>query len=144
MVRLREIRYVCITNRELTKKKNPINVTRFTTSAVHMYLLTDATPPEEVSPLMSIKIYRSCQGCYGESSYLYEGDENLKGLDEEVEVEDAVVSLADAVADPGAVVVVGGHAVVALFAVLAPERLFDVADCAVLHLYEEHDILLIH
>lgn len=49
-----------MTKRELTKKKNPIKVSRFTTSAVHMYLLTDVTSPVEVSPLMSIKMYRSC------------------------------------------------------------------------------------
>jgi len=53
-----------------------------------------------------------------------------------------VVPFTDAVADPGAVVVVGGYAMVTLLAVLASEWLFDVADCAVLHLDEEYDVLL--
>ena len=62
-------------------------------------------------------------------------------LDEHKEPES--VSLADTVADPRAVVVMGGHAMVALFAVLAPQGLFDVADCAVLVLDKKDNVLLI-
>jgi len=53
------------------------------------------------------------------------------------------VSLADTIANPRAVMVMGSHAMVALFAVLAPKRLFDVADCAVLVLNEKDNILFI-
>ena len=53
------------------------------------------------------------------------------------------VSLADTVANPWAVVVMGSYAMVTLFAVLAPQWLFDVADCAVLVLDEKDNILFI-
>ena len=53
------------------------------------------------------------------------------------------VPLADTIANPRAVMIMGSYAMVALFAVLAPKRLFDVADCAVLVLDEKDNILLI-
>lgn len=53
------------------------------------------------------------------------------------------VPLADTVANPGTVVVMGCHTMVALFAVLASQWLFDVADCAVFVLDEKDNILLI-
>lgn len=54
----------------------------------------------------------------------------------DVDEEHASVSFGHAVADPGAVMVVGHHASFAGTAVLGPKGLFELADCAVLHLYE--------
>lgn len=53
------------------------------------------------------------------------------------------VALAHAVSDPGAVMIMGGHAMVASFAVLAAQRLFDVADRAVFVFDKQHHIVLI-
>lgn len=52
------------------------------------------------------------------------------------------VSFAHAVANPRAVVVMGGHAVVALLAVFAAQRLFNVADGAVFVFDEEYHVFI--
>ena len=53
------------------------------------------------------------------------------------------VSFAHAVANPRAVMVMRGHTVVTLFAVLATQRLFNVADGAVFIFNEEYYIFII-
>ena len=51
------------------------------------------------------------------------------------------ISFPDAIANPRAVMVVGRYTVVAPLAVLAPQRLLDVADGAVLVLYKKHNVV---
>ena len=57
--------------------------------------------------------------------------------------EPKAVSLADTVADPRAVVVVSGNAMVTVLAMFASKGLFDMTDGAVFVLYEEDYILII-
>jgi hypothetical protein len=52
------------------------------------------------------------------------------------------VSFAHAVANPRAVVVMGGHTVVTLLAVFAAQRLFNVADGAVFIFNEQYHIFV--
>lgn len=52
----------------------------------------------------------------------------------DVQEEHAPVSLGHAVADPGAVVIIGHHTSLASAAVFGSEGLLELADCAVLHL----------
>jgi hypothetical protein len=73
-----------------------------------------------------------------------QGIRGLGGLCEEVEEEAAAVGLADAVAEPGAVVVEGGHAPLALLAVLRPQRLVLVAHRAVPLLHVQLHLLLLY
>ena len=53
------------------------------------------------------------------------------------------VPLTNTVANPWAMMIMGSHTMVTLFAVLAAEGLLDVTDCAILVLDEQDDILLI-
>jgi len=71
-----------------------------------------------------------------------EGRSELQELEVDEPEEPELVALAHAVPDPGAVVVVRRHALVAVLAVLAPQGLLDVADGAVLVLYEEDEVVL--
>ena len=70
-----------------------------------------------------------------------EGNQELESLGVEEPKIVKLVSFAHAVANPGAVVVVGGNALVATLAVLAPQRLLDMADGAVLILYEQDNVV---
>jgi hypothetical protein len=58
-------------------------------------------------------------------------------------VEPKSVALPHAIANPRTVVVVSCHTMIAIFAVLGPQWLLDVANRAVLVLNEENDLLLI-
>lgn len=65
---------------------------------------------------------------------------SLDKLEANVKVELHFVSLANTVAGPGAVVVMGGDTLVARFAMFSPQWNLQVADCAVLKLNERQDI----
>lgn len=64
-------------------------------------------------------------------------------LELQVPEEPKFVALTDAVADPGTVMVVGGHAVITYLAMLCSERLLYMTDGAVFVFYEENDVILI-
>lgn len=72
-----------------------------------------------------------------------EGKETDQELGVDVDKEHASVSLGHAVADPRAVVVVGHHTSFAGSAVLGPQGLLELANCAVLHLDENWSGVLI-
>jgi hypothetical protein len=59
-------------------------------------------------------------------------DDELNELELDEPEEPESVALSHAVADPRAMVVVGRHAMVTVLAMFAPQRLLDMADCAVL------------
>ncbi len=66
----------------------------------------------------------------------------MQSLKEKEPVEAETIPLSYAVANPGTVVVKCGHAVVTGFAVLAPERLLNVADSAVLIFNKEDNFII--
>lgn len=53
------------------------------------------------------------------------------------------IALTDAIADPGAMMVVRGDTVVAGLAVLAPQRLFNMTNSAIFILNEKHHVLVV-
>jgi hypothetical protein len=64
-------------------------------------------------------------------------------LDLQKPKEPEFVSLADAVPNPWAVMIMRGYAMVALLAMFASQRLFNMANCTVLIFNKEHDSVII-
>ncbi len=63
----------------------------------------------------------------------------MNSLKDKKPIEAEAVALANTVSNPRAVMVKGRDTVVANFAMLAPQRLLDVAHCAVFVFYKEND-----
>ena len=68
--------------------------------------------------------------------------QHLNQLEPQVVVEASLVSLTNAVANPWAVMVMSSHTLITQFAVLCAKRLLKVADCTVLILNEEDDLII--
>ena len=71
-----------------------------------------------------------------------DGSQHLHELHNKVVEKASFVALTDAVANPRAVMVVSGDALVTRLAVLRAQRLLQVADRAVLHLDEKFELFL--
>ena len=69
--------------------------------------------------------------------------DHLNKLDDEIVEETCFVPLSDAVADPGTVVIMRGHALIARFAMFRSYRLLQMADRAVFHLDKKHHIVIL-